>query len=205
MLMSTLVAAVLGVIMLLVGNQSLSTSVSSWGPVYAWVTLTTVVGAWSVLAVSKLWEGHKGDQSLRRFTMLVIGLGVGATAYGLSQAVLVQPTYLLAGHSAASANFTQIVYATDGTPNLLAYMGYFAGLFVVIRFWKQGDPLRNARLSLWATMACVLWALVLHLFWPLPRGFMIAATITIAVQLSAPWMGFRQRNKIRQQARQSYS
>ena len=205
MLMSTLVAAVLGVIMLAVSSQNLSTSISSWGPVYAWVTLTTVVGAWTILAASKLWEGRKGDQSLRRFTMLVIGLAVGASAYGLSQAVLVQPTYLLAGHSALSANFPDMIYAADGTPNLLAYMGYFAGLFVVIRFWKQGDPLRNARLSLWATTACVLWALLLHLFWPLPRGFMVAATISIAVQLSAPWLDYRQRSKIRKETQEAWS
>ena len=204
MLMSGLVSAVLGVVMLLAGNQDLDNTVDSWGPVYGWVMLTTILGSWAVLIPSKLWEGNSPDPSLQRFAMLVIGLLLGAGSFGIAEMLMMRHTFLLADVSKTTAVFSEMVYGADGRPQLLAYMGYFAGLFVVLRVWRQADPLRATRISLWATGMCVLWALVLHLFWPLPRGFMIAATISIAVQLSAPWMNNKQRGQLRDQA-QSYS
>ena len=97
------------------------------------------------------------------------------------------------------------MYASDGSPLLPTYLVYFGGLFLILRWWKQADPLRKTRLSVWATAACVLWAWVLNMFWqfPQPWGFMLAATMSIAVQLSAPWLGDRERAPLHERYRQA--
>ena len=97
------------------------------------------------------------------------------------------------------------MYASDGSPLLPAFLVYFAGLFVILRWWKQSDPLRNTRLSLWATAACVLWAFILNMFWqfPQPWGFMLAAVVSVAVQLAAPWMSPQERAEVRRECQQA--
>jgi hypothetical protein len=39
-------------------------------------------------------------------------------------------------------------------------------------------------------------AIVIHFVLPYPRGFLIAATIAMAVQISAPWLSTSQRQKL---------
>ena len=50
---------------------------------FAWLVLVSIAGAWSVLIPSKFWEGTRGDAMLRRFILMVIGLGLGALAFGV--------------------------------------------------------------------------------------------------------------------------
>jgi hypothetical protein len=79
-----------------------------------------------------------------------------------------------------------------------AYLIYFAGLFAILRWWTQTDPLRRTRLSLTATAVCVLWAWIMHMFcqFPQPWGFMLAVTISVATQLSAPWVNPKQKGAV---------
>ncbi len=172
MLMSAFVAAVLSVVMLVVGSQNLQASVNGWGPLYAWLALTSTVGAWTVLALAKLWEGTTGDQALRRFCLLAAGFGVGAFAWFLSQFLLVEPTYLLGsweGFRPAFGAPLPALYEVTGTPRPLAYMAYFGGLFLLLRMWLHADPLRTSRLGIVATVLTVVWAIVLHALLPIPR------------------------------------
>jgi hypothetical protein len=69
---------------------------------------------------------------------------------------------------------------------------------VVLRWWRQADPLRQTRLSLWTTAVSAGWAWLLHLVWPFPQpwGFMLAMTISLAVQLSTPWFSPPKRAEI---------
>ncbi|MBI82863.1 MAG: serine/threonine protein kinase [Planctomycetaceae bacterium] len=205
LLMSALVMVVLGVVSLILGvvmgNYDLTGSVPIWASTYAWITCSSLIGAWTVLIAHKFWEGRKPDAALRRFAMLVMGLGVGAVSFGLSNWLLVEPTYLISGLSEISGSYPSSVYAPDGSPQLLAYLGYFAGLFVVLRFWKGADPMRTTRLSFWRTAGAVFWALLLHLFFPFPRGLLITGMIAIAVQLAAPWIDSSERARIRESQR----
>ncbi len=196
------VCLVMMIAMMILGNEDLGLFVLSWAPVYAWMTLTSIVGTWGVLVSSKWWENSHGEASLRRFTMLAIGLLCGAAAFVLSQQVLmVQPTYVLDAPRPFH-HYPTPLFEPYGTPSALAYLGYFAGLFLVLRWWKQVDPLRPGRLSIWSTFVCVLWAIVLFAFLPFPRGFMVAAAISVAVQLSSPWMPNRERKRFRQAAQE---
>ena len=80
LLMSAFVSAVICIPMLIVGSQHTDTSLQAIAPAYAWMTLTSIAGAWGILGVSKLWEGINGEQALRRFAMLVVGLLVGGAS-----------------------------------------------------------------------------------------------------------------------------
>ncbi len=80
-------------------------------------------------------------------------------------------------------------YDVKGAPLLQAYLAYFGALFVLVRWWKQADPLRSTRLSLWTTGLCVLAAGVVDAVWtfPQPWGLMVAAIISVSVQLVSPF------------------
>ena len=86
------------------------------------------------------------------------------------------------------------MHGADGGVQLAGFLVYFGGLMVALRWWRQADPLRTTRVSVWAVAACALWAWVLHLIWtfPQPLGLMLAAVIAIGVQLSAPWIDPKQ-------------
>lgn len=198
MLMNVLVCAVLGVVMIVVDNQEVSRPLTSWLSRYAWLTLTCIATSWAVLIPAKFWEGSSGEPSLRRFVMLVVGLINGVVIFSITELLMQRPTYLIAGHT---QHFSEKFYALDGSPHLLAFLGYFAGLFVVLRLWRQVDPLRYSRVSVWAVTVVVLWALVLHAFLPFPNGVLIASVVSIAIQLSASWMSRAERGQFRREAR----
>ena len=71
LLMAAVVGAVLSLIMMIVANKSLDSSVYTW-TFYAWLTLTSVAGSWLVLALSKFWEGREGEQFQRRLNQTLL-------------------------------------------------------------------------------------------------------------------------------------
>jgi hypothetical protein len=200
MLMSVLVSVVMSILMLVVGSQHLEASFIGWGPMFAWLTITSVAGSWAILLLSKFWEGHTGDHAIRRFCMLATGLFVGAFACVLSHFLMLDPSYLAGLHGTDTPMGTlPALYDVTGSPRMLAYMGYFGILFLLLRWWLNADPLRSSRFGIFPTIVTVLFAVLLHAALPIPRGFMVAATIAIAVQLSSPWVNNRQRKKLKQE------
>jgi hypothetical protein len=89
------------------------------------------------------------------------------------------------------------MFLRDGTPLMPGYLVYFAGLFLILGWWRLTDPLRPARLSLWQTAKAAAWGFILP--FPQPCGVALAAIMSVAAQLSAPWMGPQERARIRQQ------
>jgi hypothetical protein len=205
LLLSALVASVLSLLALVISGQSFDGSVATWSQ-YGWLTLCGTLGAWSVLALSKFWEGRDGEQIGRRFVMLVAGMVAGGLFFGASQVLMVNPHNSTAAAWSVSTidagqRLLPSLYSADGAPLVGAYLAYFAGLFVALRWWKQADPLRTSRVSFWGVGACVLWAYVLNMFWhfPQPWGVLLAAVISVSVQLSAPWMKPQDRAKATEQ------
>jgi hypothetical protein len=131
--------------------------------------------------------------------MLVLGLAVGWLAFGLGSVLMVD---LTVGESTMRPllgdEWSASMFDGYGKPSLPAYLAYFAGIYVVLRWWRQADPLRHTRLSLWATAVAAGWAWLLQLIWPFPQpwGFMLAMTVSLAVQLSAPWLSPSRRIEI---------
>jgi hypothetical protein len=191
---SMILAAVIGTIMsivavLLRGDTSIETEQ------FTWLTLTSVLGTWAVLIPAKLWEGTRGDEALRRVTMLVVGMGVGAAAYGGANLLLVQFNDAPAFHKFVHFDFGSNFYDAQGTPLLLAYVAYFGALFAGLRWWRQADPLRRTRLSVWSVGVCVLGAWVVDWIWqfPQPWGVMVAAIVSTSVQLVSPHVSAQNR------------
>ena len=80
----------------------------------------------------------------------------------------------------------------EGQPEVMGYLAYFGFLFLVLRWWKQADPLCGSRFELVeALVVCVFWAWIFCAYrgyFPQPWGMMLAGTISLAVQLSSPWV-----------------
>jgi len=155
----------------------------------AWLAIMSVAGAWAVLLPSKFWEGSRGDPMLRRFILMVIGLGLGLLAAGVASLLEVNlppdPEFASGHGYELPTNF----YA-DGSPQVLAYMACFATLLAVIRWWRQADPLRTTRMSLWSMGFCALVAWLVAAVWlfPQPWLMMVACAMSVAVQLASPWV-----------------
>ncbi|MBX7167535.1 MAG: serine/threonine protein kinase [Pirellulales bacterium] len=158
------------------------------------LAIISTLGAWGLLVPAKFWEGTEGEPIMRRLVLFAVGLVVGAAAFGVDTALLVQPRYSAGDSPNLLPNGGIGVFAgPDGQLLLPMYLAYFGFLFLVLRWWKQAEPLREQRLSLWATAVCVGWAALLSNFWqyPQPMGMLVAGTISVAVQLSSPWVDRR--------------
>jgi hypothetical protein len=163
---------------------------------FAWLSIVSVVGAWAVLIPAKFWEGTSGDQALRRVTMLAIGLALGGVSFVAANELLVTFPDSSMRHIFNVRSFGNSFYdVKDGSPLLYAYLAYFGALFVSLRWWKQADPLRRTRLSVWTTGVAVLVAWLIHLIWPFPQpwGLMVAAIISASVQLVSPFVPLAER------------
>ncbi len=204
LLLSAIVAAVVSFLALMVSGLPLDGAVSTW-TWYAWMVLTCTGGAWAVLAVSKMWEGRTGDAMLRRFVMLIVGLVVGGVAFTTHEMLFLDSQLeSMTMRPIAQTFITAGAYRENGALELTGFLVYFALLFAAPRWWSLSDPLRSTRLRLWATLACGLWAWVIHLLWtfPQPMGMILAATIAVSVQLASPWMNPGERARIRQTLRE---
>ncbi len=168
-------------VMLIVKRNTLQTE-------YVWLGLSATIGAWGILIPAKFWEGRHGDAVLRRFIQLAVGLSLGLFAWSIDSLLLTNLTNTIdMPHVSLDIPGTHNV---EGQPEMFSYLAYFGFLFLLVRWWKQADPLRSSRLSVWSTVVCVFWAAILNMFWefPQPWGMMTAGTISVAVQLASPWI-----------------
>jgi hypothetical protein len=189
MLGATLTAAVLTVIMTTIGGNTLNDSANPLaGP--AWLWLSTTLGSWLVLGTGKWCECSSGEKVKRRFGMMVLGLVFGAIAYSTSQFLMVKLHDGSIADGMASEELTRGMFDASGAPQLGAFLAYFGAVFLTVGWWKQADPLRSSRLRIGAILTTILAAWVWKLLWPFPQpwGFMLVAAISIATQLSAPWL-----------------
>ncbi|HEY2827115.1 MAG TPA: protein kinase, partial [Pirellulales bacterium] len=193
LLLSTVICFVVGLVVMLLRGRPVDTVQ------YAWLAASSTLGSWAVLIPAKFWEGSRGDAALRRFVMLAMGLVIGAAAYGLMSWLMVSLHHELHFDDRSPFQlFHNEFYNAEGSPELVAFLAYFGFLFVIPRWWKQADPLRGTRLSIWCTLCVVFWSWVLTLFWgfPQPWGLMLTATVAIAVQLSSPWLSVSERAQL---------
>ncbi|HVC97440.1 MAG TPA: serine/threonine-protein kinase, partial [Pirellulales bacterium] len=150
---------------------------------FAWLALVSTIGSWLVLTTAKFWEGKSGEPNVRRFVLMLLGLGLGVVAWGGKEWLLVGLPYEwidpVGQHALGEQMFGNgFTDRAHGVPTLMGHMAYFAFLLMVLRWWHQADPLRPSRLSLWPVVVTAGWAWVLQFFWsyPQPWGVMIAAT-----------------------------
>jgi hypothetical protein len=191
---SALVAAPLVVVMTFI----LGFEIESRPEQMAWLYLITVAGSWTVLTISKFWEGTKGESLPRRFVMMILGLGLGTLAFVLAGYYFVDLPQLyreLHFNNPVPANF----FGADGRPLLPAFAVIFGALFFAVGWWKQADPLRSKRLSISSLAVSIFVAGIVASFghFPQPWMLLLAGAISIAVQLSSPWLHPRERAALR--------
>ena len=157
---------------------------------FVWLAAVSTLGAWLVLVPAKLWEGRPGEPVLRRFALLVLGMGLGGAAWIIKDLLFVPLPYDWHMPPPITRHYLNAdFYDGDGVPRLIGHMAYFGFLLLVMRWWKQADPLRPARMSIWTTLVAAFWGWLLALIWPFPQpwGIIVAVTMSIAVQLTSPW------------------
>lgn len=189
LLLSTLAAAAMCVVMVLIEQFRADATGFPRPERVVWLLLVSVAGAWAVLIPSKLWEGTRGDPMVRRFLLMVVGMGVGAAAFGAGELLMVSLPPAAGYPQPLSYKLPPSFYAIDGRPLLLAYMACFGTAFLLIRWWRQADPMRSTRLSLWRLIVVVVVAGVVASVWQFPQPWlpMVAGTMSVAVQLASPW------------------
>ena len=192
LLLSAVVAAAVGVFLGVINGRLPNVQQ------FAWQALVSTLGAWLVLTLSKFWEGRSGEEGLRRMWLCLLGMGLGAAAWGINDLLLAHINYVWQAPQPFSQQLFDGEFAlADGSPNVMGYMAYFAFLLLVVRWWRQADPLRGSRLSIWTAVVSAFWAWLLSFVWPFPQpwGVMVAVSMSAAVQLSSPWIGRGKRMK----------
>jgi hypothetical protein len=164
--------------------------------VFAWLALMSIAGTWAVMIPTKFWEGTEGETLVRRFVLMVIGLALGVLAFAAASYLDVTLPF--------DPRFGEIHdyrlppdFYTDGQPRLMAYLACFGTLFFLIRWWRQADPLRRSRLSLGALIVSGIAAWLAAAVWlfPQPWLIMLAATISVSLQLASFWIPPRLRRQ----------
>jgi hypothetical protein len=192
MILSAMFAAIAACVApVLLGDQGPSDRLA----VHLWLALVGTLGSWAILVPAKFAEGKLEDQVPMRMTLLALGAAVGLVAWWLGNLLLIHvPSWgepVDVRHGLVSQEMLRWSRPENGAnPSAAVYMTYFAFLFLVPRWWRQGESTRNGRLSVWWVLVCVFWAWLLHFFWwfPQPAGMMVAAVIAVSTQLASPWM-----------------
>ncbi|MDZ4784092.1 MAG: serine/threonine-protein kinase [Planctomycetia bacterium] len=186
MLGSAIVVAAVSCVMMLITGDNYDV------PNYVWLSVVSMAATWGILIPAKFWEGTQGEGLLRRFVLLAVGLGVGATAYGVSETLFMHLTSNPSLQLDMPPALRHPVLLSDsyGHQYLSGYLTYFGALFPVLRWWKQADPLRTSRLSVGSTIVCGGWAYILSemVGFPDQWGLMTAVATSVSVQLCSPWM-----------------
>ena len=171
---------------------------ASYWALMTWLSTVAVTTSWCVLLAGKIWEKHEGDPIRRRFAMMVAGVFVGAVSFGISQYFLLDmQAQNPLNHSFITA-LPSTLSSSAGQPFLAAHVIFFALFFSAFRWWKQVDPFRKTRLSFWSVGLVLLGGTIINEVAGFPFPWMIAmvGAASIGIQLSAPWIGQAERNRL---------
>ncbi len=152
----------------------------------------TMMGAWALMILCKIREGHTGDVMIRRLTQGMLGLGIGFLAAGLQYYLMLSGDPLFEAPKSIGASWViGRVHIADGTgyPTMAAFMSFFGVLFAARRWWWQTDSFRTSRFRISSTLFTLLVGAVVAgiLHFPGTLGATWALAISAVVQLSAGW------------------
>jgi len=199
LLVSALAGAAMCVVMVLVNSYHTMPPWPEpdvlWWAQSAWLALMGIAGAWAVLIPAKFWEGMRGEAVPRRFILMVAGLVMGALAWGVAESLMVSLPHSASFPKPIGFRLPTTFYGADGHPLPMAYLACFGTMFLVVRWWRQADPLRPTRLSFWSLICSMVVAYVVAYGWRFPQPWlpMVAGTMSVSIQLASPWVAPRER------------
>jgi hypothetical protein len=190
LLIAAVVAGVTTVVAIVIDTYAFANSIPT-PEQCAWVALLGIAGAWGVLVVTKLCEGRVQDPVLRRFILMIFGLGLGVAACLAADLLLVN----LPQHWGAARPGVTNSFYVNGRPQPVAYMAVFGTLLLLLRWWRQTDPLRPSRFRLRSLLVSCLAAALVTACWDFPQPWlvMVAGVMSVSVQLASPWVPPRAR------------
>ena len=198
LLIGALAAAVMCVVMVLIESYSTDAVNMPKPEQFAWLLLASLAGTWAVLIASKFWEGVRGDAMLRRFVLMVVGLGIGAAMFAAAEMLMVKLPAAVGYSQIPNLKSPPSFYASYGRPQMMAYMACFGTLFFVMRWWLQADPLRRVRLSVLSVLLSIVVAAIVAELWQFPQPWlpMVAGAMSVAVQLASPCERANRRKRV---------
>ena len=158
--------------------------------------VVTLLAAWPLILVSKLWEGRPGESLLRRLWLGVCGLAVGALCGVTAEFLLlinspvpsrifqVDSDGLLGNREAAGLRVLQ-----DGYPTIVGFALFFCLLFMLRRWWLQADNFRSGRFRIGTSILTLIVGGMVALIVPFPTalGSTLALAVSVVIQVSSVW------------------
>jgi hypothetical protein len=176
-----------------------------------WMSIVATLASWAILLPSQIVEGRMEDHAPLRFINLLLGALVGMAAWAAAQMMYLWiPTdrdfapgpndTLLADLFNWDASWFLGQGSSAMPPAIFA--GYFALLFVLVRWWRTAEWTRGARVSIWNLVVCAGIAYGLTFVWwfPQPMGLILAGVTAFTVQLTSPWLSPSRRRELAQLA-----
>lgn len=156
---------------------------------------TTILGGWTLLAISKFWEGRGVDERSYRLMLAILGAAVGACAFGLDQLLMVDVHYDNRFQGIIQHIGRQPLLTDTVQPTLIGYMIFFAALFGLRSWWCHADSLRPKRFRLRIVCATIVVAFFLPAAFAFPQSWAWtwAGALSCVIQLSAVWIPWPQR------------
>lgn len=200
LIFATGISAVLALIWLVFGGVNLVAAPAAAWMLFALLFVAMAVPTWTILSFGRLWESSPGNSLVRRCALFAAGFAIGGIVFGVSLA-LGSPLAHEAVPSiepALASLYHPSFRTTEVMPTLPAALFQFAFLLGLMHWWRQSDTLRPRRFHL----RVVLLAMAASLFLPFPQpwGMLIAAGISIAVQLAATFANQTTREDLLQAA-----
>lgn len=158
--------------------------------------VVTLLAAWPLILVSKLWEGRPGESLLRRLWLGVCGLAVGALCGVTAEFLLlinspvpsrifqVDSDGLLGNREVAGLRVLQ-----DGYPTIVGFALFFCLLFMLRRWWLQADNFRSGRFRIGTSILTLIVGGMVALIVPFPTalGSTLALAVSVVIQVSSVW------------------
>ncbi len=195
LLKASLVSTILTLIMLPIGGIPIDGQPGTMS-FFGWLLTSHISFCWAVLLLGHYWESRKGDETIRRLVMFGVGVGAGTLAFFTASFLNLS----LVDFHRPSGSMQWPWMAANGIPTLGQYAINYGILFAVICWWKQADSFRPLRIDLLNAVACALVTWLLPIV-PLPWSLMMAASISITVQASAPFLPEKDRKRYKIQIR----
>jgi serine/threonine protein kinase len=192
-MVAILACGVLSLLGLAIGGSVFQPTRAVW-QAYGWLTSTSAFACCLLLVISKFWEDRIGEAMMRRFTMIVAGVMIGAFSFLMANSFDINLSEVSQFGTIHSPDSKIVI---KGMPILPAMLIHYVGLMGILRWWLLMDPIRSTRLSILGVSFGLIWACLFSLLLELPvlPNCILAVVISIAIQLAAPWWSLDEAKK----------